>query len=120
MISMLVGPDNRSDYWRVGEVAANSIRAFGRYGDEVLLNHFYKLAREIQGPVVSDDHWSLMRAATCCVCNKKLTTPVSIAAGIGPVCAGRDNPHVSKTIAQNLRRLFKLEKQVAALGRAAE
>ena len=34
--------------------------------------------------------YTLLRESRCCVCNRKLTVPESIEAGIGPECAGRE------------------------------
>lgn len=43
----------------------------------------------IAGDTTAAGKMYAMRSGNCYVCNRTLTTPESVAAGIGPVCAGR-------------------------------
>jgi len=96
-IKVMTGPDNESSYTYMGVLK--------RHGD---LAGTVKLTRGSK--VQADDRririaewairkvltntipqgYKIMHAGRCCVCGRKLTTPESIARGIGPKCEGRN------------------------------
>ena len=89
VVSLLVGPDNTSDYVGFGFVDDQGIRVWksklGGDGQYTRLAGMLERlpAHEAAGKVV------VQAATKCRVCNKQLTDPVSCATGIGPVCGGR-------------------------------
>ena len=94
IVALLTGPDNTSSYtgfgflqpdgavqvWRSKQAPAGQpATQWQRYGR--FLQNFDAMVNA---------HGLQVDAATCCrKCNRQLTTPESIASGIGPVCAGR-------------------------------
>lgn len=64
---------------------------------ELKLQYHYRDQRESVTQILSDLSSDPLKYATeygretgvCCCCNKVLTDPISIAAGIGPICAGK-------------------------------
>jgi hypothetical protein len=100
-VRLLVGPDNGSDYQYLGFMYRGSN---GR-------SLFFSPGRNCRHPRVAETfrwfltqiadgraenlakHVEFWHAGLCCKCGRTLTTPESIAAGIGPVCAGRAAAH---------------------------
>ncbi len=94
--SVLKGPDNYHNYKTLGayEPATQSLKyiagpsKFSACAVE-FLTFVWAIKRVHTGSELPDGY-SIQHAGKCCVCARKLTTPESIAAGIGPVCAGRN------------------------------
>jgi hypothetical protein len=93
-VKMLVGPDNTSDYKYLGFLYERA----GTWGFKLNKTGWGAeagaviawLLKQLQSPAVSSlDQVEFWHLGTCCRCGRDLTTPESIAAGIGPVCAGR-------------------------------
>jgi len=89
VVSLLTGPDNEGDYRGFGFVMADGrIRLWRRCQTAT----FEAYARILMNP----DHYAIhhglefMSEGRCRRCNRTLTTPESVASGIGPVCAGRE------------------------------
>lgn len=86
VLELLVGPENTTDYKGLGWYDANGrVGRLWRFGqiNEVLVNTFCKLVErgeKLEG-------YTVRFARNCYRCNRLLTTPESIARGIGPVCA---------------------------------
>jgi hypothetical protein len=89
-LSYLAGADNVGDYKTVGFVHGNEVTLLrkyeGRYNDIMAAARF--LVRNAANIGEYGRQYAL-RSGKCYVCNRKLTTPESIAAGIGPVCASK-------------------------------
>lgn len=87
--SYLHGPINTHDYTRFAFVTGNTYRAFRSYG----ANYAKQVAalEILMGATDTKKYGKAYAAASkrCYVCGKLLTEPESIAAGIGPICAGR-------------------------------
>ena len=83
VVSLLTGPNNERDYTLFGFVEPNGIRVWQRCADMApLAKMLENLPHHIQRGSVT------VTASVCCrVCNRKLTTPESLALGIGPSCA---------------------------------
>lgn len=86
-LSYLCGPDNDTSYKSVGFVVGSEVRIFnkyqGQYKDIEAAARF--LLRHSNDIGVFGAAYAL-RSGKCYVCNRKLTTPQSIADSIGPIC----------------------------------
>jgi len=116
IISLLTGPDNESSYQGVAfwNDARNAAKVWSRYRSDYsphatingtdfpdTFNSIERklavfLALTLKTPATDDahGHWigegfRVQAATRCVVCNRKLSTPTSISAGIGPECASR-------------------------------
>jgi hypothetical protein len=89
-LAYLSGSDNEGDYTSIGFIHGNEVSLFrkneGKYSDIVAAARF--LVRNAANIGEYGKQYAL-RSGKCYVCNRKLTTPESIAAGIGPVCAAK-------------------------------
>jgi hypothetical protein len=87
ILSLLTGPDNESDYQGFAFVdSMGRVRVWrSRLGTQ-----FEKLGRFVERLEYHQQTHGIQVqwAAKCRVCNRKLTTPESIASGIGPICGG--------------------------------
>lgn len=86
--SYLSGPINTSDYTRFATINGASYQGF-RFGN------YQKQIRALEILMGSEDATEYGRAyaresKNCYRCGRLLTEPESIAAGIGPICAGRE------------------------------
>jgi hypothetical protein len=88
IISLLTGPCNESDYRGFGFVNDNGQIYLWRNKQtptfKAYANMLENMAQHIEAGNID-----VQAATKCRVCNRKLTDPVSIETGIGPVCAGR-------------------------------
>jgi hypothetical protein len=84
---LLVGPDNTSDYRSFAFVNSDSVVVFRKH----LGTMFEKLVPLISTPekYVEKGLIEYSFSGRCRKCNRLLTTPDSIANGIGPVCASK-------------------------------
>jgi len=88
ILSLLVGPDNSSDYLQIAFVKDDgSVRLWRKYRTP----QYEALVKVLQRP----DHYRSLGCryhyeGRCRRCNRTLTTPESVKSGIGPVCAGRN------------------------------
>lgn len=91
-VKVLTGPDNTRDFTymgvlnhRSGEVYATEKSKIGglrlAVAQRVLLAIFQQRPERIE-----ESGWSVHHEGRCGCCGRKLTTPESIATGIGPVC----------------------------------
>jgi len=91
-VGFLSGPNNESDYQTCGYVRDGKFRWTRRYAAQPP----QAVATAIAALVCSSDEqrhamgvaWA-RESGNCYRCNRTLTTPESIEAGVGPVCAGR-------------------------------
>jgi hypothetical protein len=95
IVSLLTGADNESDYTGFGFVLPNKVVVWRKKRSSVAgqLSDFEIYASMLWVLASNGDasRWSrkycLHLSSTCIRCNRKLTTPESIIAGIGPECA---------------------------------
>lgn len=93
ILSLLTGPDNTSDYTAFAFVTNEGINIWRKYAGD---NNFRAFASLIWSLATEGDRspfyargYRLMLEGRCCVCNRRLTHPDSIATGIGPECGSR-------------------------------
>lgn len=106
ILSLLNGPDNESNYHGFAFVDDKCVAVWnkckGTNGKKSHFEYYAELFKQLMNHVVQDQQeeievvicfggreYKVMLSKRCFVCNRKLTTPESIQAGIGPVCAGR-------------------------------
>jgi len=91
VITLLSGPDNTADYQAFGFVTDSGVRVFrskrGGAFDAYAKLVWLLAVHGDETPMAK--RYELMLEGRCIKCNRKLTDPVSIETGIGPVCAGR-------------------------------
>jgi hypothetical protein len=87
-LSYLCGADNVGDYKTIGFLHGNEVilTAAGKFQDIVAAARF--LVKNATNIGEYGRQYAL-RSGKCYVCNRKLTTPESIANGIGPKCAAK-------------------------------
>ena len=99
IISLLVGPDNQSDYRGFAFFNDNnSMSVWSRFRGTLTEEIGRCLITFLVNGKVSDDgsirmegvNGHVLFQSACCVCNRPLTCPESIRSGIGPVCAGKE------------------------------
>ena len=88
VIATLPGPSNESNYTGFGFITDGKVIPWKRYrvGYETILAEARFLLR---GDQEQAGRRYAARTGRCRKCNRILTSPESIAAGIGPICAGR-------------------------------
>lgn len=89
-VSLLTGPQNTSDYQGVAFLFPNHrVAIWKRYQEsaENLRQDILALVDPESAEAAGKRY--AMESGNCYKCNRTLTTPESIEAGIGPVCAGR-------------------------------
>ena len=96
ILSLLIGPDNTSDYEGFAFVDDDGIYVWGSKQNEkftALARCFWRFATE--GTMDAENGYVTVEGMRgymlcqgyCCRCNRPLTVPESIESGIGPVCA---------------------------------
>lgn len=92
IISLLSGSDNETNYTGFGFVNPNG-KVYvwrNRRGSNGTPSTYERIARMVENIERFQEHGiTYQLEGRCRACNKKLTDPVSIKTGIGPVCAGR-------------------------------
>ncbi len=90
ILSHLIGPDNTDDYKGIAFVdstdQAHPIRIWKRFKFTEIVDWANILLELVNGDGIPN--WTIQAATTCVRCNRLLTTPESIRAGIGPICQG--------------------------------
>lgn len=89
--SFLSGADNEGDYTGFAFVMGDVLRVWKKYRNNAAATKSIKALNML---ITSDDPMAAMReyvlrSSRCGVCNRKLTTPDSIRAGIEPICRGK-------------------------------
>ena len=85
VIGLLSGPDNTADYKPFGFATDRGVFVWKKYRDTVFAKYAHllnNLASALRCRRVKVNY-----EGKCRVCNRPLTTPESVASGIGPVCA---------------------------------
>lgn len=89
-LAYLSGSDNVGDYTSIGIVRGNEINLFkkntGKYQDIVAAARF--LVRNTDKLDECGRQYAI-RSGKCYMCNRLLTTPESVARGLGPICAAK-------------------------------
>lgn len=87
LLGMLTGPDNEADYQEFAFVTDEGFRTWNRYRGSDMMVLADVLWRLAIGESVAG--YSLEVSKRCLVCNRRLTTPESIARQIGASCYAR-------------------------------
>ncbi len=97
-VSVLQGPDNQKDYGYLGVIFRNDSgfvfnpTAKSQISPDAPSSAGFKwILRNSQLSGIKEEDMQFQHSGKCCVCGKKLTTPESLVAGIGPVCEGNMN-----------------------------
>lgn len=96
IVALLTGPDNTSSYTSFGFLRDDGTIKLFRKRDTDVFQNYAKMLRQFM--LLGDDSQIARMGYKCLVsrccrrCNKKLTTPESIEAGIGPECATKEGP----------------------------
>ena len=94
-VKVLNGPNNawNGDWLYIGYIKAdgNSCLLAGAKGhpDADSFKAFSWVWAHLNRGDIPED-LTIQHDGTCCICRKQLTDPVSVATGIGPICAGRE------------------------------
>ena len=93
-VSVLKGPDNTRNYKYMGLYRRQNnvleIRGKSTFKSaDVEPRTFQWALHVIAGQVQLKEGYRIQHAGKCCVCARMLTTPDSIARGIGPTCASK-------------------------------
>lgn len=89
VVSLLIGSDNEENYLAFGFVfPGGSVVPFRKYQGTIYARYCDLLRR----PQQAEQKWGMrfLWSARCRRCNRKLTTPESLASGIGPTCEERE------------------------------
>lgn len=93
VVSLLIGPDNNSDFKGFGFADENGIHVWSRYRLSAVHVQYaallWSLATEGEASRFYAKGARILLEGRCVRCNRKLTHPVSIVTGIGPECAKR-------------------------------
>jgi hypothetical protein len=89
-LAYLSGSDNTGDYTTIGFVNGNEVTLFnknvGKYADIVAAARYVIKNVDRLGEFGKN---YAVRSGNCFACNRLLTTPESVARGLGPVCAAK-------------------------------
>ena len=88
IVSLMTGPDNHSDFSGFGFVNDNGTINVWRSKQSPTFNAYAKMLTGMAQHVEAGNI-TVQAATKCRVCNRKLTDPISIETGIGPICAGK-------------------------------
>jgi hypothetical protein len=90
-IKVLTGPDNSNSFTYLGMVLESGVKLTraSKYTKDSMI---YRVADWVVRGILNEGYvpagYSIDHAGSCGRCGRKLTTPSSIALGLGPVCAG--------------------------------
>lgn len=93
-VGLLSGPDNESSYRYLGIYKPDTGRVIltrksGYKAESTPVKVIRWALAMLHAGKEFPAGYALMHAGRCCVCGRKLTTPESIEAGIGPICAAK-------------------------------
>jgi hypothetical protein len=89
-LSVLTGPDNTSDFTYLGMINSGEVTLTkkSKYNADSKLYKVAKWAvRQVYHNLDLPEGYNIQHAGKCGKCGRKLTTPQSIATGLGPKCA---------------------------------
>jgi hypothetical protein len=87
VISLLVGPENTTDYEGVAFLNDDGVAVWRRHRGMKVEEHLGKLWRLMNGEEITGHEIAVSKR--CFVCNRTLTDPISLNLGIGPTCRER-------------------------------
>lgn len=94
VIGLLTGSNNESDYTGFGFVSDAGVAVWTKKRGDGVTKSAWEWYAEMVWTLGVDaglspfaEQYTMELAGQCCICNRMLTTPESIKAGIGPVCA---------------------------------
>ena len=91
-IKVMTGSDNERNYTYVGVLRRNGTIVLTRGSKLARTDIRVRVAEWAMRAMITGtlpDGYRIHHAGNCGVCGRKLTTPESVLAGVGPVCAGR-------------------------------
>ena len=114
-VALLKGNDNETSYTGFAFVTEDGINVWsskrGTVGYTAYANLLWSLA--IDGAFSEyAEKYSITESRKCVRCNRKLTTPESLAAGIGPECAGRESRKNTQTAVEFTAQAFATDPAV--------
>lgn len=86
-VAFLAGPVNTSDYMNFARIISGQLQPFKRWNPDSTILDCAKVL--FTGDLTKLGQAYAKASGNCYVCNRVLTTPESIEAGIGPICAGK-------------------------------
>lgn len=93
-VSVLVGPDNTGDFQFLGAIFRDIAGPTFRHGRRSRISPTAPSSQAFAFAWTHRRHLDglveVFHAGRCCRCGRMLTTPESVAAGIGPECAKRE------------------------------
>ncbi|MBI4029115.1 MAG: hypothetical protein HY376_02010 [Candidatus Blackburnbacteria bacterium] len=91
ILSYLAGPDNETDFVGFAFVEGRELRVWRRYADALALREAAQVLLGTSDLTALGEAYA-MRSGRCYRCGRKLTVPISLHRGMGPICAagGRD------------------------------
>jgi len=90
-VSVLIGPDNWTNYKYAGLLNPESLEFFSTKNSKIAFDapSVFMLRHFLSGIETDSTSFEMWHEGSCAICGRKLTVPESIASGIGPVCASR-------------------------------
>ena len=89
VVAVMTGRDNEHSYTGVGFLSPEGLRPWRRAEGTILARVAAFAARILLGRQALPPGYTLQESRTCIRCGRKLTTPESLALGLGPECAAR-------------------------------
>ena len=89
VVGVLTGPDNERSYTGVGFLAPEGFRPWRRAEGTMQARVAGFVCRILLGTQALPEGYSLEESRACVACGRRLTTPESLALGIGPECRKR-------------------------------
>lgn len=89
VVAVMTGRDNEHSYTGVGFLRPEGLRPWRRAEGTILARVAAFVCRVLLGRQALPPGYSLQESRACIRCGRKLTTPESLALGLGPECASR-------------------------------
>jgi len=94
ILSLLIGPDNTSDYEQFAFMDVKEFKVWKRFAGQKQAEYARKLWTLMNGGAIYEHE--LMTVGHCIKCNRVLSDPESIRTGLGPTC--RKGPRVPRRL----------------------
>lgn len=90
-VEYLFGADNESSFTKMGRVVESGVAVWGKYDTNTELITALKFLLNLDDAQLKAAGYEYALASgNCYRCGRKLTVPASIHAGMGPICAGKE------------------------------
>lgn len=109
----LSGPDNTSNYTGFAFVSGDQMRLWKKFAAKSDLS--FALIKLLASDGYEAGKNYAMRSGKCFICGRKLTTPDSIVAGIGPICAGNIGLDTAELATSSRARAEQAKKEIDEL-----